>query len=299
MMMMATSLFLVHFYNVVLFHFEGFGGFFIVNTSAIEQKSKGRHWHTHSFGVRFLQFAHVGWHFDSEVNFVGILANNLKLDVLGFSVLISHVGCFRIEGLSSINDLNSTSLTRKPAKWVASLKYGGINNKYDRVTRYQACNDAIWKLLLKCAKTLSKSADYGAKEPNWRISIWEVEMPICIRKYSSHLIVPIVIIRKLLWCNILSFCLSKFFVISIYLMKDAKLDKSSVVFTKNKSCFKKMDIIDRNRTVKTGCMRTFLTFLSVGKIFDKGCTQQREFQRNLKIVTISYAYHACVLMILC
>ena len=36
-------------------------------------------------------------------------------------------------------------------------------------------------------------------------------------------------------------------------------------------------------------MRTFLTFLSVGKIFDKGCTQQREFQRNLKIVTISYA----------
>ena len=238
MMMMATSLFLVHFYNVVLFHFEGFGGFFIVNTSAIEQKSKGRHWHTHSFGVRFLQFAHVGWHFDSEVNFVGILANNLKLDVLGFSVLISHVGCFRIEGLSSINDLNSTSLTRKPAKWVASLKYGGINNKYDRVTRYQACNDAIWKLLLKCAKTLSKSADYGAKEPNWRISIWEVEMPICIRKYSSHLIVPIVIIRKLLWCNILSFCLSKFFVISIYLMKDAKLDKSSVVFTKNKSCLK-------------------------------------------------------------
>ena len=58
-----------------------------------------------------------------------------------------------------------------------------------------------------------------------------------------------------------------------------------------------MDIIDRNRTVKTGCMRTFLTFLSVGKIFEKGCTRQREFQRNLKIVTISYAYHACVLMI--
>ena len=139
------------------------------------------------FGVRFLQFVHVGCHFDSEVNFVGILTNNLKLDVLGFSVLISHVGCFRIEGLSSINDLNSTSLTRKPAKWVASLKYGGINNKYDRVTRYQACNDAIWKLLLKCAKTLSKSADYGAKEPNWRISIWDFRMPICIRKYSFHL----------------------------------------------------------------------------------------------------------------
>ena len=48
-----------------------------------------------------------------------------------------------------------------------------------------------------------------------------------------------------------------------------------------------MDIIDRNRTVKTDCMRTFLTFLSVGKIFDKGCTQQTEIQRNLKIVTIS------------
>ena len=75
------------------------------------------------------------------------------------------------------------------------------------------------------------------------------------------------------------------------------LDKSPVVFTKNKNCFK-MDIIERNRTVKTGYMRTFLTFLSVGKIFViKGCTQQREFQRNLKIVAISYACYACVLVI--
>lgn len=86
----ASGLLLVDFDDVVLLHLEGLRRLVVVDPAAVEEKAKGRWRDPGSLRVRLLQLAHEGGHLDPEVDFVGVLANHLQLDVLRF-VRVSHV----------------------------------------------------------------------------------------------------------------------------------------------------------------------------------------------------------------
>ena len=87
----TTCLFLIDLNNVILFHLKSFGRLIVVNSAAIEQEPQGGHGYTHALGVGLLELAHVGGHFDPEVDLVGVLAHDFELDVLGLILVVGHV----------------------------------------------------------------------------------------------------------------------------------------------------------------------------------------------------------------
>merc|ERR1719357_1209091 len=83
----ASSLLLVDFNDIILFHLESLGSLVIIDPSSIEQETEAGLWNSNPLAVRLLEFAHLCGLLHTEVNLVRILSNNLQLDVLG---LISH-----------------------------------------------------------------------------------------------------------------------------------------------------------------------------------------------------------------
>merc|ERR1719220_2713627 len=94
-----SSLFLIHLNYVILFHLESLRGLIIIDPSPVEQKPQGCNWNTNPLGVRLLQFPHLSSLLHPEVDFIGILSNNLELDV--FSVISSSPSLF----LVNLNDI--------------------------------------------------------------------------------------------------------------------------------------------------------------------------------------------------
>merc|ERR1719220_2315714 len=94
-----SSLFLIHLNYVILFHLESLRGLIIIDPSPVEQKPQGCNGDTNPFGVRLLQFPHLSSLLHPEVDFVGILSNNLELDV--FSIISSSPSLF----LVNLNDI--------------------------------------------------------------------------------------------------------------------------------------------------------------------------------------------------
>merc|ERR1719357_2493731 len=83
-----SSLLLVNLDDIVLFHLESLWSLVIINPPSIEQKTEAGLWNSNSLAVRLLQFSHLCGLLHTEVNLVGILSNNLELDVFG---LVTHV----------------------------------------------------------------------------------------------------------------------------------------------------------------------------------------------------------------
>ena len=69
--------------DVVLLHFERL---IVVDETAVEEETERVDGHAYALGIRFFQLAHLGGHLDAEVDFVGVLSDNLQLDVLGLSL---------------------------------------------------------------------------------------------------------------------------------------------------------------------------------------------------------------------
>merc|ERR1719432_199554 len=94
--LVATSLFLVNFNDIIIFHFQLFRCFIIVDPPSVKQESKRSNWYTNSFTVRLFQLPHLCCHFHSEMDFIRILTNNLQLNILGSGIssirllIISH-----------------------------------------------------------------------------------------------------------------------------------------------------------------------------------------------------------------
>merc|ERR1739838_124408 len=103
----SPSLFLVNLNDIVLFHLQGFGIFIIIDPSSIKEKSERYDWDSNPLGVGFLEFAHLGGLLHSEVNFIGVLSDDLELDVFrvitGTSGLLlvnlDDIILFHLEGL--------------------------------------------------------------------------------------------------------------------------------------------------------------------------------------------------------
>merc|ERR1739838_1239704 len=95
----SPSLFLVNLNDIILFHLQGFGVFIIIDPSSIKEKSERCDWNSNPLGVGFLEFAHLGGLLHSEVNFIGVLSNNLQFDV--FRVIAGTSGLF----LVNLNDI--------------------------------------------------------------------------------------------------------------------------------------------------------------------------------------------------
>merc|ERR1712131_49234 len=79
----SSSLLLVDLNDIVLFHFQGFGSFVIINSATIKQKPEGGNWDSDSFSIGLLQLSHLSCLFDTKMDFVAVLSNNLQLDVFG------------------------------------------------------------------------------------------------------------------------------------------------------------------------------------------------------------------------
>merc|ERR1719220_523282 len=94
-----SSLFLIHLNYVILFHLESLRGLIIIDPSTVEQKPQGCNGDTNPLRVRFLQFPHLSSLLHPEVDFVGILSNNLQFDV--FSIISSTSSLF----LVNLNDI--------------------------------------------------------------------------------------------------------------------------------------------------------------------------------------------------
>lgn len=69
----------------VQYHFYLLGCFIVVDSPPVKEEPKRRHRHSNSLGVRFLEFAHLSGHLDTEVNLVGVLADHLQFDVLSLA----------------------------------------------------------------------------------------------------------------------------------------------------------------------------------------------------------------------
>merc|ERR1739838_1260869 len=103
----SPSLFLVNLNDIILFHLQGFGVFIIIDPSSIKEKSERCDWDSNPLGVGFLEFAHLGGLLHSEVNFIGVLSDDLELDVFrvitGTSGLLlvnlDDIILFHLEGL--------------------------------------------------------------------------------------------------------------------------------------------------------------------------------------------------------
>merc|ERR1719446_855529 len=86
----SSRLLLVHLDDIVLLHLESLGGFIVVDPASVEKKAKRRDGDSHPLGVGFLEFSHLGGLFHPEMDFVGILANNLELNI--FRIIASPSG---------------------------------------------------------------------------------------------------------------------------------------------------------------------------------------------------------------
>merc|ERR1739838_636482 len=95
----SSSLFLIHLNYVILFHLESLRGRSIIDPSPVEQKPQGCNRDTNPLGVGLLQFPHLSSLLHPEVDFVGILSNNLEFDV--FSVISRTSSLF----LVNLNDI--------------------------------------------------------------------------------------------------------------------------------------------------------------------------------------------------
>ncbi len=85
---LSSGLFLVNFDDVFLLHLELFRGLVVVDPPAVEEKPERRHRNPDPLRVGLLQLAHLRRHLDPEVDLVGVLADDLQLDVLG---LVAHL----------------------------------------------------------------------------------------------------------------------------------------------------------------------------------------------------------------
>ena len=61
-----------------LFHLQSLGRFVVVDTPTVEEEPQTRHWDADTLGVGLFQLSHLRRHFDSEVNFVGVLTDDLR-----------------------------------------------------------------------------------------------------------------------------------------------------------------------------------------------------------------------------
>merc|ERR1719186_2430457 len=84
----TTSLLLVHFYYIILFHFKSFRSFVIVNSSSVKKEPERGDRHPNSLRVRLFELAHLRGPLHPEVNLIGILSNNFQFDVLR---LVTHL----------------------------------------------------------------------------------------------------------------------------------------------------------------------------------------------------------------
>ena len=83
----TPSLLLVHLNDVILLHLQSFRRLVVIDSTSVKEKSERGDRNTNTLGVGFLQLAHQSCLLDSEVNFIGVLAHNLQLDILG---IFSH-----------------------------------------------------------------------------------------------------------------------------------------------------------------------------------------------------------------
>ena len=75
----STGLFLINFDYVVLFHFQCFWSFIVIDTTSIEQESEGGDGDSDSLAVGLLQFAHLSSLLDAEMDLIRVLAHNLEI----------------------------------------------------------------------------------------------------------------------------------------------------------------------------------------------------------------------------
>merc|ERR1719446_355243 len=86
----SSCLLLVHLDDVILFHLQSFRRLVVIDSSSIKKEAKRRDGDSNPFGVGFLEFSHLGGLFHPEMDFVGILANNLELNI--FRIIASPSG---------------------------------------------------------------------------------------------------------------------------------------------------------------------------------------------------------------
>merc|ERR1739838_657412 len=117
----SSSLFLIHLNYVILFHLESLRGLVIIDPSPVEQKPQRCNGDTNPLRVRLLQFAHLGSLLHPEVDLIGILSNNLELDVFSiisgtsslFLVNLNDVILFHLEGLGVLIIIDPSSIKQK------------------------------------------------------------------------------------------------------------------------------------------------------------------------------------------
>ena len=73
----AASLLLVHLDDVVLLHLQGLRGLVVVDPAAVKQEPEGGDGDADPLAVGLLELAHLGGLLYPEVDFVGVLADNL------------------------------------------------------------------------------------------------------------------------------------------------------------------------------------------------------------------------------
>merc|ERR1712212_753831 len=88
----ASRLLLIHFDDVVVFHFECFRSVVVVDPFAIEEKAKRSDWNPLTFAVTLLQLAHRSGELDFKVNFAVVLSDNFQANVLRGFVSSVFVG---------------------------------------------------------------------------------------------------------------------------------------------------------------------------------------------------------------
>ena len=84
----AARLLLVHFDDVVLLHLERLRCLVVVDATAVEQEAEGGDGNSDTLRVGLLELAHLSGLLDPEVDLVGVLADDLQLDVL---CIVTHV----------------------------------------------------------------------------------------------------------------------------------------------------------------------------------------------------------------
>jgi len=117
----SSSLFLVNLNDIVLFHFKGFWCLIIIDPSSIKEKTERCDGDTNPFRVGLFQFAHLSCLFNPEVDLIGILSNNLELDVFSiisrtsglFLVNLNYVILFHLKSLGVLIIIDPSSIKQK------------------------------------------------------------------------------------------------------------------------------------------------------------------------------------------
>merc|ERR1740129_2119304 len=99
-LLLSAGLLLVHLDDIVLLHFQGLWGLVIVNAASVKQETEGGDGDADPLAVGLLEFAHLGGLLYTEMDLVGVLADNLQFDVLS----VRHVlALLKVRSLVEVN----------------------------------------------------------------------------------------------------------------------------------------------------------------------------------------------------